>query len=125
MKKIFLSFITLLFISCAFFLNSCCCKKKAATQHLAPTEVKRDFEKEEYTKATVIFYEVDACKYILGLEPDLNGADVVKQLEPTNLGEEFKKDQLLVWIKYIPKKGGISVCMAGPMVDITDIQLRK
>jgi len=125
MKKILLFIITIVFVSSLFFLTSCCCKKKAAAQNPAPTEVKRDFEKEGYVKATVIFYEVDACKYLLQLEPELNGPDVLKRLEPTILKEEFKKDHLLVWIKYIPKKGGVSICMAGQMVDLTDILLRN
>lgn len=125
MKKLFPFILSLSIVHYSFFLTSCCGKKKTASAETASVEVKRDFEKEGYTKATVIYYEVDACKYLLQLEPDLNGADVLKRLEPTILKEEFKKDQLLVWIKYIPKKGGVSACMAGQMVDLTDIQFRK
>jgi len=116
--------ITLFFIHHSFILSSCCAKKRTPSHNSTVIEPKRDFEKEGYTKAIVIFYEVDACKYILRLEPDLNGPDVIKQLEPSNLKEEFKKDQLAVWIKYTPNKGGVSTCMAGQMVDLTDIQLR-
>lgn len=77
-----------------------------------------DFAAEGYLKATVIYYEVDACKYVLQLED-------AKKLEPVNLKEEFKKDQLPVWIKYLPKKNTVSICMAGTIVELTDIQLRK
>lgn len=85
----------------------------------------RDFEKEGYMKGTVIFYELDACKYIIQLVSDPTGPDVIKQLEPTNLAAGFQQDQLAVWVKYIPKKGAVSACMAGEIVEITDIQLRK
>ena len=81
-------------------------------------EKKRDFEQEGYTKATVVNYEIDGCKYILQLEHE-------KKLEPTNLTADFKKDKLDVWVKYIPKKGGMSVCMVGQVIELTDIQLRK
>jgi len=125
MKKIFLFIFLLFIIDSSFFLASCCGKKNVVSQNTATTEVKRDFEKEGFVKATMVYYELDACKYILQLVSDPNGPDVIKQLEPTNLKEEFQKDQLAVWIKYTPKKGGVSACMAGQMVDLTDIQIRK
>jgi len=79
----------------------------------------RDFEKEGYEKAIVIYYELDACKYLLQLYNE-------KKLEPTPaLAPEFQKDQLMVWVKYVDKKDGMSVCMAGKMVEISDIQIRK
>lgn len=106
-------------------LPSCKSKKKAAKDTTAATTPARDFAAEGYTKAMVVYTELDGCNYLLQLEHDPNGADVMKRLEPTNLKEEFKKDQLLVWIKYAPKKGAMSTCMAGPIVEIQDIQLRK
>ncbi|MFH1005519.1 MAG: hypothetical protein V1781_08540 [Bacteroidota bacterium] len=81
-------------------------------------EQKRDFEKEGYTKATVIFSDIDVCKYVLQLEDG-------KKLEPTNLLADFKKDKLAVWIKYQEKKNVISICMVGQIVEITDIQPGK
>ena len=123
MKKIFIfSFLIFLF---SFFVISCHCQKKAAADTATSSEIKRDFEKEGYAKATVIYYELDACKYILQLVPDINGPDVIKQLEPTNLKAEFQKDQLAVWIKYSPKKDAMSACMAGQIIELSDIQLRK
>lgn len=125
MKKIIAFCFAIYLIPCTLLLCSCHCKKKAASDHAPSADVKRDLEKEGYIKATVIFYEVDACKYLLQLEPDPNGPDVLKRLEPTNLKEEFRKDQLLVWIKYVAKKDAMSACMAGQVVELFDIQIRK
>ncbi|MBI4930448.1 MAG: hypothetical protein HY841_06780 [Bacteroidetes bacterium] len=115
MKKIF--FISVLLSSGSWFFSSCHCKKKTTTDTVTSIEQKRDFEKEGYTKATVIYYEVSGCEYILKLEDE-------KKLEPTNLSLGFKKDLLSVWIKYIPKKNAVSTCMAGQIVELTDIQGR-
>lgn len=92
-----------------------CCKKSTSSE---VKESKRDFEKEGYVKATVINYTLDGCTFLLQLADE-------KKLEPTNLSADFKKDQLAVWIKYMPKKGGVSICMAGQMVELSDIQIRK
>jgi hypothetical protein len=116
MKKVFLfSFFLFTF---SFLTVSCHCKKKACFWTNRTVEVKKDFEKEGYVKATVINYTVDGCTFLLQLTDE-------KKLEPTNLSEEFKKDNLPVWIKYSPKKGAVSVCMAGQIVELSDIQLRK
>ena len=117
MKKIFLfSFPIFLF---SFLFTACYCRKKAVSAPPTTTaEQKRDFEKEGYAKATVINYEVDGCKFILKLEDG-------KKLEPSALSDDFKTDQLAVWIKYAPKKGVVSVCMAGQVVELSDIQIRK
>jgi len=117
MKKIVLfPFLIFLF---SFLIVSCHCKKNI-TSVVQPSvsEQKKDFEKEGYIKATVINYEVDGCTFLLKLMDE-------KKLEPTNLAAEFKKDQLAVWIKYTPKKGAVSVCMAGQIVDLFDIQIRQ
>lgn len=116
MKKSFVLSL-LIFISSTFII-SCNCKKKVQTETKTTTEVKRDFEKEGFVKATVINYTVDGCNFLLQLADE-------KKLEPTNLSADFKKDNLAVWVKYISKKGGMSVCMAGQIVEISDIQLRK
>ena len=128
MKKIFA--LSLFFFFLLSF-SSCCSKKKPVTTASAVTEIKdsqvsqRDFEKEGYIKATIVASEVSACQYLLQLEPVPNGPEVLVRLEPTNLQEEFKKDQLAVWIKYALKKGAVSTCMAGPIVELSDIQIRK
>lgn len=126
-KKLFSSgiFFFLFVVSLCFF--SCClCKKKTTGNTNHHTEnSSRDYEKEGYIKGTVVYYEIDACKYIIQLVSDPNGPDVIKQLEPVNLPADFQKDQLAVWIKYIPRKGAVSACMAGEIVEITDIRIRK
>lgn len=125
MKKLFCLFLSLYPIPYTLYLSSCHCKKKIVADATVSSAQTRDFEKEGYVKATVIYYEIDACKYILQLIPDPNGPDVLKQLEPTNLKEEFQQDQLAVWIKYIPKKNAVSACMAGQIVELSDIQMCK
>ena len=117
MKK--LLFLSFLIFNLSFFLVSCHCKKSATVEAPATAEVKRDFAAEGYVQASVIHYEMDACQYLI-----LVGGE--KKLEPSApLKPEFQKDQLAVWVKYIPKKGGVSACMAGQPVDISDIRIRK
>lgn len=117
MKKLFL--FSLLIFSSSFLVSSCKCKKKATKEPAATTEVKKDFEKEGYVKAIVIYSDLDACRYLLVLANE-------KRLEPSaNLAPEFQQDQLAVWVKYSEKKGGMSACMAGTLIDISDIQIRK
>jgi len=119
MKKIFYLLIALCLFSFSFSLSSCHCKKKAASVTAATPEVTRDFEKEGYIKATVQFTDLDACKFLLLLANET-------KLEPSKeLPPEFQLHDLAVWVKYVPKKGGMSACMAGQLVDISDIQLRK
>ena len=116
MKKLF--FFSFFIYSFSFLIISCHCKKNATSpETIATAEVNRDFEKEGYVKATVIFYEVSGCEYILKLENE-------KKLEPTNLSLGFKKDLLPVWIKYTAKKNAVSVCMAGEIIELIDIQAR-
>src|SRR5687768_4584182 len=85
------------------YLSSCKCKKETAQ-----TPPDKTVESTEgYTPATVIFYELDGCKWMLLLE---NGA----KLQPQGmLPEAFQKDQLKVWVKYEMQKGAPNICMAG------------
>jgi hypothetical protein len=73
---------------------------------------------EGYEKATVISYEVDGCTWMLDLEDG-------KKLQPAELKPEFQKDRLDVWIKYEIKKGAVGICMAGTMINLVEIELRK
>ncbi|TAL60072.1 MAG: hypothetical protein EPN85_08040 [Bacteroidetes bacterium] len=115
-KAILFSFLISIFL---FLIFSCHCRKKATAQTIAITEVKRDFEKEGYVRATVIYFDLDACRYLLVLANE-------KRLEPSaNLAPEFQQDQLSVWVKYVAKKGGVSACMAGQIVEVSDIHIRK
>lgn len=91
---------------------SASCSKKVAGLKSFPEETK-----EGYIKATVVNLTLDGCSWLLQLEDG-------KKLEPINLKEEFKKDKLNVWIQYQIKKGGMSVCMAGEIVNIIKIEVR-
>lgn len=117
MKKFINLFIAVVVLSSTFGISSCKCKKDATKT--TTTAVVKDFEKEGYVKAIVIYSDLDACRYLLVLANET-------RLEPSaNLATEFQQDQLAVWVKYTEKKGGMSVCMAGTLVDISDIQIRK
>lgn len=70
-----------------------------------------------FTKATIINYTVDGCTWMIELEDG-------KKLEPINLKDEFKKNNLKVWIQYKHYEN-FSFCMAGEMVTITAIELRE
>jgi hypothetical protein len=93
-------------------LSGACSHKVAGTKAFPPEETKEGF-----TKATVINYTIDGCSWLLQLEDG-------KKLEPVNLSDAFKKDNLKVWIQYQIKKGGVSSCMVGEIVTITKIELR-
>ena len=101
LKSTFLLFFMISFISCSH--------KTFTPAYSTP--------KEGYTHATVINYTIDGCTYLLQLEDG-------KKLEPDNLKDEYKKDNLKVWIKYQPRKGN-SICMAGEMITIIDIFKEK
>ena len=73
-------------------------------------------EQNGFAKAAIINYAIDGCTFMIQLEDG-------KKLEPVNLQDEFKKDNLKVWIKYKHFKGN-SICMAGEMVTITAIETR-
>lgn len=122
-------------VGISLLIVSCHCKKKttsAASATAAATtsttlsdeeiakiqEQQKKYADEGYIKARIVSMELDGCSYMILLGDG-------SKLEPTNLLQEFKKDKLDVWIKYTAKKGGMSICMAGQLVDITGIQLRK
>jgi hypothetical protein len=77
-----------------------------------------NFEQEKYIKGTVILLELDGCNYMVQLESG-------NKLEPVNLVEEFKKENLPVWIKYEVLKNASSICMAGEIVKVIDIKKRE
>ncbi len=93
-------------------LSASCSKKVAGLKAFPEEEIK-----EGYTKATVVYSTVDGCNWLLQIENE-------KKVEPINLKEEFKKDKLKVWIKYVIKKGAVGICMAGEIVTLTEIELR-
>lgn len=86
------------------------------TEHPMQTE-QRQAENSGFEAASVSDLRgLDGCRYVIKLETG-------ESLEPSALPEEFKKDNLLVWIKYKTREGS-SICMTGKMVTITEIKLR-
>ncbi len=93
-------------------LTNACSHKTMSVQSLASEE------KANFIKATIINYTLDGCGWMLQLEDE-------KKLQPVNLNNEFKKENLKVWVQYQPVKQGMSICMAGEIITITTIELRK
>lgn len=92
-------------------IASCKSKSKVNEDHT-------DYAAVGYRVATVLDYQVDGCLWMLQTEDG-------KKYEPQNLDEQFRKDQLKVWVKFVEQKNAITICMAGPVVKITDIKERK
>lgn len=83
-----------------------------------------DPAKEGYSKATVMKYEVESCGYILVLDRKSKKDPQVK-LQPENMDEQFKKNKLKVWVKYVmPKTQPMTTCMAGQVVKIEKMMPR-
>ncbi len=79
----------------------------------------RNYENEGFVKAEIIKYEVESCGYLIKLEDNL-------LLSPEILSEDFKKDKLMVWLKYsILKQKSPSFCMAGKPIKVEEIAERK
>ncbi|MES2286305.1 MAG: hypothetical protein V4547_11505 [Bacteroidota bacterium] len=109
LKNIGLLFVCLVFIS---MLQSCFLFLGVKS---TPAAADQDtHEQNGFVKATIINYALDGCNFMLQLEDG-------KKLEPVNLSEEFRKDNIKVWIKYQHYKG-TSICMAGEMVTVTAIE---
>jgi len=70
-----------------------------------------------FTKGTIVKMELDGCTWMIKLEDG-------KQLEPVNLEDEFKVENLKVKFQY-KHHDGFSICMAGEMVNITVIEKIK
>ncbi|MBA3706981.1 MAG: hypothetical protein H0W84_14090 [Bacteroidetes bacterium] len=101
-------------------LTNACSHKVPGLKSFPPTEKSTTMEetKAGFVKATVINYKLDGCSWMLQLEDG-------KKLEPINLTEEFQKENFKVWIQYKPFTQGASICMAGEMITITAIEIRK
>jgi hypothetical protein len=100
----------LFFYSSVLFLLFSCKTKKLET---------RDFQKEGFSSATIIKYEVESCGYLIRLADD-------QLLMPDSLPKAFEKNNLDVWIKFqFLKKQAPSVCMAGKNIKLIEIAERK
>lgn len=87
------------------------CKNKA--QNTASPHIDNVYSR-ELESATVIFYELDGCKWMLQLA---NG----QKLQPTELDEEFLINNLKVKIAYDRIPDAPNICMAGQVVKLIRI----
>ncbi len=72
-----------------------------------------------FKKATIVFSEVEGdCAYTLSVDGESTLFD------PINLGEEFKKSQTTIWVKYRPLRMPNRCDKANP-VEITEISSRN
>jgi hypothetical protein len=117
MKKSMHSRVIFYFISAIllFFFFSCRTQKQSDS---SKSEVKdAALLQEGFVKAEIRSYDVDGCGFLIFLEDE-------KKLNPLNLGDEYKKEGLKVWIRYTIKKGVMTTCMSGEVVNILELQLR-
>ena len=118
MKKI-IATAGILFLAIVLIGISSCCTHKKTTAAVEPAKTQAvNYEKEGYTKVTVLHYTIDGCQYVLQLADG-------KKLEPQNLAEELKVDKKELWVKYEIVRGAASICMAGEIVKITDYKVIK
>ena len=75
----------------------------------------RNFLAEGYTKGVIKDKRgLDGCKFLIKLQDS-------SFLQPNVLDEKFMEDNKKVWFKYSIKKGAMSTCMSGKVVEIIDI----
>jgi hypothetical protein len=111
-----------LFIFMLLFSLTVLGQKKPKTK---PEPLIPDPPKEGFIKATVIKYEVESCGFLLQVDGKTR-KDPKMKLQPENMAEEFKKNKLKVWVKYVvPKSQPITTCMAGQVVKIEAMKIRK
>jgi len=81
--------------------------------------IESDFDKQGYTIVTVLDNrKVDGCQFLLS-------DDNNKRYEPTNLPDSVKVNGLKIGLKYSFIKGGVSVCMGGPLIKVCEIVYLK
>jgi hypothetical protein len=68
-----------------------------------------------FVTGTITESHLDGCRWLLHL-------DSGKNLEAAGIPPEFLVDGMRVRIKYVPRKGGMSICMAGEMVTVVAIE---
>jgi hypothetical protein len=64
---------------------------------------------------------LDGCGYLIVIESP--SSELV--LMPTDLSEEFQKNELKIWVKYHTTKPKQTICMKGAPIIVDDIQLRE
>jgi len=103
MNKVILVFVSLLFVAV--------CK---STKNL-----ESDLTKQGYTIVTVLDNrKVDGCQFLLA-------DDNNKRYEPSNLPDSVRVNGLKIGVKFSFVKGGVSACMGGPLIKVSEIVYLK
>ncbi len=103
-----MKWITIQAVMIVALLASCCTPRTQKTTDARP---------EGAVEMTINRVILDGCGYLL------TGNDGIK-FEPVNLDKSYHADNLKVWVAFVPVKNGMSICMAGQMVEITYISKR-
>ena len=81
--------------------------------------IESDFVKQGYTIVTVLDNrKVDGCQFLLA-------DDNNKRYEPSTLPDSVKVNGLKIGVKFSFIKGGVSVCMGGPLIKVNEIVYLK
>ena len=103
-----------------FLLVVSCQSNKVPASSTGPTSAKSEasFIEQGYKKGTMVDKTgLDGCGFMIMLEDG-------KTLEPSTLNDSFKKEGLMVWVRYSIPKSLSSICMAGQLVHLTAIEER-
>lgn len=115
-KRLALFFFVVYLASCSHKVATTDSGNAKSTEQSIPST---DYEKDGYVTAYVMdMRALDGCDHLLVLESG-------KKLQPLKLADEYKEDNLKVWIKYSVAKGMVGICMSGTMVNLTAIEKRQ
>ena len=128
----FIIITTLSFLTLIGF-NACKCKKNSKTKTeqtnntsnsqtkdpsvkgdmgVNPATQPRNFLAEGYTKGWIRDKTgLDGCGFSIQLEDS-------SFFQPSVLEDSFKENNKKIWFKYSIKKGGVSACMSGKLIDV-------
>jgi len=95
-----------------------CKSKKAASNEAETIDMVNKLKSEGYLRGVVKLSNDDgACPVVI----DLDDPNYGYLLDPTNIDEEFRKNGLAVWVKYIPLRMQNRCDNAHP-IEITEIK---
>ena len=112
--RVIMKLYVLIFIA---VFSACAGGKDASKTNMADSKTEEEWAIDGYTAGTIQdFSLLDGCGFLIVM----NDA----QLLPINLAEEFKKNNLAVWVKYHYPKAAQTTCMKGKPILIDEIKLR-
>ncbi len=83
---------------------------------MSPNEAKpKPAQGERLSGKVVDMRGLDGCKFLIEL-PD------GKRLQPINLAKEFQVDKLQIRFLATPARGVMSICMAGEIVRVSEVE---